>query len=550
MNSAGCSMRLPANAASSSWLRSMLRYQLMPPANVPWCENDSTNTSRSASESHGSGPGRSRHHVGEARGRGVEEPVLVAGDVARQPVEDRAERAPEVGVELAPRRRPVLEVQDVEERVAERGPHRLGGHGSGASAPSPPRRSARSARPPPAKRSGRSNAQCHATGPPQSWPTTTAVSIPNASSTPTMSPTRCSWVYSSTAERAIGGAVAALVGREHVVAGVAERLQLVAPRVPALGEAVAQHDRGTVGGTGLGDVHAQAVAVDVVGARSRQCSARSRSAVGSRVRSAARNAAVSGNARCTSDSSSTRTRRPRPRQSSTWPPARAVVGEEVQVVARDLHARRVGRRPEADHRAVDTAPELELRLLLGGDGQRDARRGAARGAHVHRVEAGRRRAPRRTRWPSRASRRRRCVSAARSSTASSSTASGSPKRVTTANGVVASSGTSCTSPRRRHAEHVAVEHHHLAVEILEGAEAEVAVLAHHAHRHRALVHALHQRAGGRHLVQRVVLDAEVLGQRALDQVVARRAAAAGRARRARSSTRASTRACSSGIRAT
>ena len=79
---------------------------------------------------------------------------------------------------------------------------------------------------------------------------------------------------------------------------------------------------------------------------------------------------------------------------------------------------------------------------------------------------------------------------------------------------------------RRHPEHVAVEDHHLAVEILEGAEAEVAVLAHHAHRHRTLVHALHQRARGRHLVQRVVLHAEVLGQRALHQVVARRAAAA------------------------
>src|SRR4051794_13737522 len=48
------------------------------------------------------------------------------------------------------------------------------------------------------KRSGRSSAQCHATGPPQSWPTTTAVSIPHASRSPTMSPTRCSWVYSST----------------------------------------------------------------------------------------------------------------------------------------------------------------------------------------------------------------------------------------------------------------------------------------------------------------------------------------------------------------
>ena len=39
----------------------------------------------------------------------------------------------------------------------------------------------------------------------------------------------------------VGLAVPALIGCEHVVAGVAERSQLMAPRVPALGEAVAQH---------------------------------------------------------------------------------------------------------------------------------------------------------------------------------------------------------------------------------------------------------------------------------------------------------------------
>ena len=79
---------------------------------------------------------------------------------------------------------------------------------------------------------------------------------------------------------------------------------------------------------------------------------------------------------------------------------------------------------------------------------------------------------------------------------------------------------------RRDAEHVTVEHHHLAVEILERTETEVAVLAHDTDRHRTLVHALHQRARGRHLVERVVLDPEVLGERPLDQVVTRRAAAA------------------------
>ena len=74
-------------------------------------------------------------------------------------------------------------------------------------------------------------------------------------------------------------------------------------------------------------------------------------------------------------------------------------------------------------------------------------------------------------------------------------------------------------------EHVTVEHDHLAVEILERAETEVTVLAHHADRHRTLVHALDQRAGGRHLVERVVLDPEVLGQGTLDEVVDRCAAA-------------------------
>ena len=119
----------------------------------------------------------------------------------------------------------------------------------------------------------------------------------------------------------VGGAVAALVGREHVVAGVTQCLQLVTPRVPALGESVAEHDGGPVVGPGVGDVHADAVGVDVPVADHLslhgQCSARSRSAVGSWVRSAPRNAVVSGRARCTSDSSWMRTASSAPRQSST-----------------------------------------------------------------------------------------------------------------------------------------------------------------------------------------------------------------------------------------
>ena len=61
----------------------------------------------------------------------------------------------------------------------------------------------------------------------------------------------------------VGGAVAALVGREHTVASLAERVELVSPRVPALREAVAEHDRRAVFGPALGDVHADAVGVDV-----------------------------------------------------------------------------------------------------------------------------------------------------------------------------------------------------------------------------------------------------------------------------------------------
>ena len=49
------------------------------------------------------------------------------------------------------------------------------------------------------KRSGRSSAACHATGAPQSCPTITAVGAPSASSSPTMSPTRCRSVYWSIA---------------------------------------------------------------------------------------------------------------------------------------------------------------------------------------------------------------------------------------------------------------------------------------------------------------------------------------------------------------
>src|SRR5581483_5689204 len=55
-------------------------------------------------------------------------------------------------------------------------------------------------------------------------------------------------------------AVAALVGRDHVVAGLGDGGYLVAPRVPKLGEAVAQHDDRPF--ARLGDVHVDAVGGD------------------------------------------------------------------------------------------------------------------------------------------------------------------------------------------------------------------------------------------------------------------------------------------------
>src|SRR4029450_2229368 len=54
-----------------------------------------------------------------ASGR-VEKPVFVARDVSGERVEELAQAAPQVGVELALGNPGLLEVQDVEERVAER----------------------------------------------------------------------------------------------------------------------------------------------------------------------------------------------------------------------------------------------------------------------------------------------------------------------------------------------------------------------------------------------------------------------------------------------
>ena len=263
MKSAGCSTLRPANAASSSWLRSMLRYQLMPPANVPWCCERLDEHVEIVVRQPVERTGGLAEHVEERPRRRVEEAELVAGHVARDPVEHRAEGAAEVGVELT--------LGDA------RAPGSRGGRGTRR----PTRRAWRRWASPAGSallrrhRSGRSGRRrrgtdragatrcASATGPPQSCPTTTAVSIPDASSTPTRSPTRCSMRVLVDARRHVGGAVAPLVGSEHVEPGVAERAQLVSPRVPALGEPVAQHDRRPVLGPRLGDVHADAVGVDV-----------------------------------------------------------------------------------------------------------------------------------------------------------------------------------------------------------------------------------------------------------------------------------------------
>jgi hypothetical protein len=58
----------------------------------------------------------------------------------------------------------------------------------------------------------------------------------------------------------IGFAIAALVGRDRAKASVSERADLMAPRVPELGKAVAQHDWETT--AGLDHMHPDAVGID------------------------------------------------------------------------------------------------------------------------------------------------------------------------------------------------------------------------------------------------------------------------------------------------
>ena len=206
------------------------------------------------------------------------------------------------------------------------------------------------------------------------------------------------------------------------------------------------------------------------------------------------------------------------------PAHRSVVAEEVQVVARDLDPGRIRRRPEPDHRAAHRA-QLELRLRLGRDRERHARSGSTRRTHVHRVE------------PAVDSHREKQVRRL----AQAVEHAGQRGEAVDVHDVhrwrIAEPG----DHRERRPqvvvdftdlaigtdpEHVTFEHDHLAVEILERAQSEVAVLADDADRHRPLVHTFHQRTRSRHLVERVVLDSEELGQRALDEMIDRSAAAA------------------------
>src|SRR5260221_8782 len=68
---------------------------------------------------------------------------------------------------------------------------------------------------------------------------------------------------------------------------------------------------------------------------------------------------------------------------------------------------------------------------------------------------------------------------------------------------------------------------HLAIEILEGAETKIAVLAQRADPHRPLIDALYQGGGGRDLKERAMLDLKMLGERRGDDMPDRIAARLG-----------------------
>jgi len=62
--------------------------------------------------------------------------------------------------------------------------------------------------------------------------------------------------------RCVGLPVAALIGRNDVIAGITQRLQLVAPRIPGLRKTMTQHNERTVRRAGVRDMHVDAVGCD------------------------------------------------------------------------------------------------------------------------------------------------------------------------------------------------------------------------------------------------------------------------------------------------
>src|SRR5690349_9537412 len=65
---------------------------------------------------------------------------------------------------------------------------------------------------------------------------------------------------------------------------------------------------------------------------------------------------------------------------------------------------------------------------------------------------------------------------------------------------------------------LAVERDHLAIQSLEGAETEVAMIAQSRDAHGAFVDALDQRRRGRYLEQRGMLDLQIVGERGADDM--------------------------------
>ena len=96
----------------------------------------------------------------------------------------------------------------------------------------------------PATRSGYWRAMIHTSNPPQSWPAITNRSWPNASATPDQ--TRVDPLAVVRDVGFVAAAVAGQVGRDHMEAGLAERRDLMPPRVRQLGEAVQQQHQGPV----------------------------------------------------------------------------------------------------------------------------------------------------------------------------------------------------------------------------------------------------------------------------------------------------------------